>query len=651
MPSYPRPEYPRPQFTRPRWLCLNGEWEFEIDSGDSGLECGLLDRPLAQKITVPFCPESTLSGVGNTDFMNAVWYRRRVTIPADWAAVASAGNDALTHPRILLHFQAVDYDATVWVNGVEVGRHRGGFTPFTCDLTRSTAPADNTTFIPQLAPDARPGREIEIVVRARDPHRGVQPRGKQSEAYANRRCHYTRTTGIWQTVWLEPVPTTALQRPRLTPDLARGSIILEQNLSGPWHPGLQLRVRLSDADHGVISNVTAPVENSFGSRIEIPIPPARRRLWSPEDPHLYNIDIELLDTAVEGFLPPPPPPPFLRILDHAQTYAGLRSISIEGHAVLLNGRRVFQRLVLDQGFYPDGLLTAPDDAALVRDIELSLAAGFNGARLHQKVFEERFLYHADRLGYLVWGEFPDWGCNRNGPSGQNQQPDATYITQWLEAIERDYSHPSIIGWCPLNETWQAVTDRIQNLDDVTRGMFLATKLADRTRPVIDASGYSHRVLETDIYDSHDYEQNPQKFAANHVGLANGAPFLNREPGPQPGRPISTPYAGQPFFISEFGGIWWNPAASHSDTSWGYGKCPASEEEFYERFAELCRVLLENPRMFGYCYTQLTDVFQEQNGIYRFDRTPKFDLARLRSAQLHPAAIENDATTNECIHLH
>lgn len=633
--TVPRSEYPRPQFTRSRWMCLNGKWEFEIDAGDSGLDRGLLKREFAQKITVPFCPESALSGFGHTDFMNVVWYRRRVMIPAEWACVDPTGNGA---PRILLHFQAVDYDATVWVNGIEVGRHRGGFTPFTCDLTKSTAPADTRTFIPPSPPEARPGSEIEIVVRARDLHRGVQPRGKQSEAYANRRCHYTRTTGIWQTVWLEPVPDISLRRPRLTPDIGRGSIRIEQDLLGTWRKGLQIQACISDADHGIIHTVTVPIKTNFGTSVEIPIPSARRRLWSPQDPHLYDISLELLD--VTGGSP--------RVIDRAQTYAGLRSVSIEGKAVCLNETRVFQRLVLDQGFYPDGILTAPDDLALVRDIEISLAAGFNGARLHQKVFEERFLYHADRLGYLVWGEFPDWGCNRNGPSGENQQPDATFITQWLEVIERDYSHPSIIGWCPLNETWQAVTDRIQVLDDVTEGMFLATKLADRTRPVIDASGYSHRVIETDIYDSHDYEQDPQKFAANHSGLADGAPFINLEPGS--GRPISTPYAGQPFFVSEFGGIWWNPDAVHSDASWGYGKSPSSEEDFYERFGGLCRALLNHPHMFGYCYTQLTDVFQEQNGIYRFDRTPKFDLARLRTTQLIPAAIENKSPTNESIFL-
>ncbi|MFA6961550.1 MAG: sugar-binding domain-containing protein [Opitutaceae bacterium] len=599
--SIPRPEYPRPQFVRPDWLCLNGRWEFEIDAGDSGLERGLLTRPLAQSIVVPFCPESKLSGIANTDFLNAVWYRRRALIPSAWNG-----------RRVLLHFQAVDYDTTVWVNGIEVARHRGGFTPFSCDL----ADVDN----------AGPGDEIEIVVRARDPHRGVQPRGKQSEIYHNRRCHYTRTTGIWQTVWLEPVADCSLRRPRLTPDVGRGVIVLEQSLSRV-RSGLRVRARLTDGD-GAVSEATAPADCSFSTTLELPIAPARRRLWQPEDPHLYGVQIELLDKT--GC-----------VVDRAESYAGLRSVSIEGKAVLINGRRIFQRLVLDQGFYEDGLMTAPNDDALIKDIELAFAAGFNGTRLHQKIFEERFLYHCDRLGYLVWGEFADWGCNRHGPSGDNQHPDATFITQWIEAVERDYSHPAIIGWCPLNETWQALSDRIHPLDDVTRGMFLATKAADRTRPVIDASGYSHRLLETDIYDSHDYEQDPVLFARNQAGLAEERPFLNREP--VTGKPISTPYVGQPFFISEFGGIWWNPSVEPGNSSWGYGKCPGSEEEFHERFTGLCAVLLDNPDMFGYCYTQLTDVFQEQNGIYRFDREPKFDLARIREAQQRPAVFETDGS--------
>ncbi len=593
--STPRPEYPRPQFVRADWLCLNGEWEFEIDAGDTGLERGFLKRPLTGKITAPFCPESKLSGIGNTDFLNAVWYRKRVCIPADWD-----GNE------VLLHFQAVDYDATVWVNGTEVRRHRGGFTPFTCDLTS--------------AHGAEPGREIEIVLRARDPNRGPQPRGKQSERYENWGCSYTRTTGIWQTVWLEPVPACALGRPRITPDVPGSRFHLEQPLSRSKN-GLKIKARLSDG-RGLVSETIVAADQDFCPALDLNIPSDRKRLWCPEDPHLYDLDIELIDDGGN-------------VVDKVSSYAGLRSVAIRDKAILLNGKEVFQRLVLDQGYYPDGILTAPSDEALKRDIELGLEAGFNGARLHQKVFEERFLHYCDQLGYLVWGEFADWGCNVRGPSNDQQKPGSSYVAEWIEALERDYSHPSIIGWCPLNETMQILDDHICQLDDVTRAMFLATKAIDKTRPVLDASGYSHRVPETDVYDSHDYEQDPEKFAANHAGLAEGKPFIN----PNSNETWSLSYRGQPYFVSEFGGIWWNPNAKPGEDSWGYGQRPKNLEEFYERFLKLCAVLLDDPNMFGYCYTQLTDVFQEQNGIYSFDRSQKFDLARIRAAQSRPAAIE------------
>ena len=590
----PRSEYPRPQFVRADWLCLNGAWEFEIDSGDSGLERGLVSRPLNGQITVPFCPESTLSGVGNTDFLHAVWYRRVVMIPQAWAG-----------RQVLLHFQAVDYDATVWANGVEVARHRGGFTPFTANL----------------GPLAKPGEQVTLVVRARDPHRRLMPLGKQSPDYANAACLYTRTTGIWQTVWMEPVPQASLRRPKVTPDLGNGRFGISQALAGN-RTGMRLRATLRDPA-GVVSTATAPADSDFTPTMDLIVPADRWRLWSIEDPFLYDIDLELINAADE-------------IVDRATTYAGLRSVSIDGQAVRLNGKAVFQRLVLDQGYYPDGIMTAPTDEALKRDIELSMAAGFNGARLHQKVFEERFLYHADRLGYLVWGEFADWGCNVGGPDTDNQQQSATFVTQWLEALERDYSHPCIVGWCPLNETQQRLHDRITVLDDVMRAMFLAAKAMDPTRPVLDTSGYSHRVSETDIYDAHDYEQDPAKFAANHAALADGKPMLNLGIG---GSTVSCPYGQQPYFVSEFGGIWWNPDAKGDEPSWGYGDRPKSADEFHVRFEGLCAVLLNNPKMFGYCYTQLTDVYQEQNGIYRFDRSEKLDMGKIRAAQIRKAAIE------------
>jgi hypothetical protein len=336
------------------------------------------------------------------------------------------------------------------------------------------------------------------------------------------------------------------------------------------------------------------------------------------------------------------------VIDAATSYAGLRSVAIDGKATKINGQAIFQRLVLDQGYYPDGILTAPSDADLIRDIELSMAAGFNGARLHQKVFEERFLYHADRLGYIVWGEFGDWGCSQMGPlDGEHQRPGPDYITQWLEVLERDYSHPSIVGWCPLNETWQMLTDRMTALDDVTRGMYLATKAMDSTRPVLDTSGYSHRVPRADVYDSHDYTQDPDTFAEHHAGLAAGQPYVN---GPSQWRHSvqiptdarwSIPYNGQPYFVSEFGGIWWNPDVKEGEDSWGYGDRPKTIEEFYDRFERLCAILLDDVNMFGYCYTQLTDIYQEQNGIYKYDRSVKFDMQRIREAQQKRAAIERD----------
>ncbi len=603
--STPRPEYPRPQLVRDRWLNLNGAWEFELDRGDSGLERGLAQRPLTDTIVVPFAPESTASGIGEVDYLTAVWYAKTVQIPPDWA-----GSD------VLLHFGAVDHDATVWADGTEVARHRGGFTPITADL-RGLAVA---------------GQELRIVVRARDPKDGPQARGKQSVAFRNQACNYTRTTGIWQTVWLEPVPRTHLERPRITPQLGTDSFDVTVNLSNN-DPGATIRLSLADAD-GEVASARLRADLDLAPSTSLLVPADRRRLWSTTDPHLYDLTITL--AGADG-----------TELDQVRCYAGLRSVGIDGDAVLINGEPVFQRLVLDQGYWPDTLMTAPSDEAIVADIELSLRAGFNGARLHQKVFEERYLYHADRLGYLVWGEFADWGAGGHGPVEDHQQPTAGFVTQWLEALQRDHNHPSIVGWCGLNETWQRLGDRITQLDDVTRAMFLAAKLADPSRPVLDASGYSHRVPEVDVWDSHNYEQDPAAFAEQVGGLAQGRPYVNIHDGAE----ISQPYRGQPYFVSEFGGIWWNAAAAaaqaagpddadeNRETSWGYGQRVADLEAFYTRFEGLIDVLLDDPGMFGYCYTQLTDTFQEQNGIYDFDRVAKFDLERLHAIQSRLAAFE------------
>ena len=361
MSEIPRNEYPRPQFVREDWLCLNGEWQFEIDQGDSGIHRGLRERDLNDKITVPFCPESKLSGIENHDYYNAVWYRRTVTIPSEWAG-----------KRVLLHFQAVDYDSTVWVNGTEVGRHRGGFSPFSCDLDGAAAPGD----------------VITIVLRARDDGHKPQPRGKQARDFGPQGAIYVRTTGIWQSVWMEPVPDLALRRPRITPDLANQMIRLEQPISGNA-TGLRLRASLSDADCVVVS-AECSAAYDLSPRLDLPIPENRLKLWSVGDPHLYDLDIALVDA--DG-----------AVVDSAASYAGIRSISIEGKAIKINNKTIFQRLVLDQGYYPDGIMTAPSDEALIEDIELSMAAGFNGARLHQKVFERALFISCRPLGLYRLG--------------------------------------------------------------------------------------------------------------------------------------------------------------------------------------------------------------------------------------------------------
>lgn len=614
----PRPEHPRPQLQRPTWLSLNGTWQFEIDQGDSGRERGLLERELAQTITVPFAPETEASGIGNRDHLNAVWYRRSVTIPADWESM-----------RPILRFEAVDQDATVWANGVEVARHRGGFTPFAADLS--------------TVPGVGPGSEVEIVLRARDPHDVPQARGKQSTWFHATHASYHRTTGIWQSVWLEGVPADEIRSLRITPSLAGHALSITAPLARSAR-GTRLEVTASVPGGQEVARAEVRADLDLAPHLQLVIPEDQVRIWGPGAPELYALNARLLDA--DG-----------AVLDEVSSYAGLRATTLRDHEYRLNGEKVFQRLVLDQGYWEKTFMTSPTDAAMTTDIRLALEAGFNGARLHQKVFEQRMLFWADLHGYLVWGEFGDWGISGFGPMGENQQPTASFIGQWIEAVERDLSHPSIIGWCPLNETHQVRHDRLTQLDDVTQAMYDATKLADPSRPVLDASGYSHRVRGADVYDSHSYEQDVERFRVQQAPLADGEPWANhRELGeddmPFADGAFSLPFAGQPYFVSEYGGIWWNEqeardaerserAGNNAAASWGYGERVRSEEGLYTRFEGLTRVLLEDPLMFGYCYTQLTDVFQEKNGVVDFARERKLDLARLRAVQERRAAYEQD----------
>lgn len=571
----PRPEYPRPQFVRSEWMNLNGEWQFEIDHGCSGRNRGMLEKEtLDSKIIVPFCPESELSGVNYKDFMACVWYKRTIELPKE-----AEGK------HVYLNFGAVDYRTEVWVNGQSVGKHEGGYASFSLEITKAVKPGENT-----------------ILICAEDNTRdGMQPTGKQSTRFDSHGCLYTRTTGIWQTVWMEWMNEDHFRQVYLTPDAANSTLHIRAKLHGGKNCTLKVATAYKDDFTG---NAEAKCNNGW---VETTVQLTKTYLWNVGDGKLYDLQLQLVNENGE-------------VVDSLSSYFGLRSVGFDGMKFVINGKPVFQRLVLDQGFYPDGIYTAPTEEALKHDIELSLAMGFNGARLHEKVFEPRFLYWADRMGYLCWGEMGNWGLDHTQIGALN-----AFTKEWLEIVARDFSSPAIIGWCPFNETWDKAGTR-QN-DDVLRMVYRMTKSLDSTRPCIDTSGNYH--VESDIHDVHDYEQNPEEFGRRYG--KGTEPIYERFPDRQ--KRID----GQPVFVSEYGGIRWS-----DDTSgWGYGEGPKTEEEFIARYKGLTDVLLDNPDHFAFCYTQLTDVEQEQNGLYTYHREPKFDPAIIHAINSRKAAMEEE----------
>ncbi len=364
-------------------------------------------------------------------------------------------------------------------------------------------------------------------------------------------------------------------------------------------------------------------EYAAGNGVPLSVALPEPRLWSPLGPHLYDLVFELRRAG--------------ECLDRVESYAGLRDFRVEGDRFLLNGEPVFLRLILDQGFYPDGIWTAPSDEALRADIESAQALGFNGARLHQKVFEERFHYWADRLGYLTWGEFADWGLEGMNffppreDRAHQERALANHLAEWTEVVERDRNHPSIILWTPFNEVNRR-KGRERLYDRTLRKVYALTKALDPTRPVHDASGWTH--VETDVFSVHDYEQDPERFRDRHADGACDDSEAREQFGGLPG----AAHAGEPYVVDEYGGTWWEEGAGGKE-GWGYGARPASAEEALVRIEALTAVLLENPRMAGFCYTQLTDIEQERNGLYTYERKLKFDAARLKAAFGAPASSD------------
>ena len=558
----PRPEYPRPQFERSEWINLNGQWTYEFDFSNSGKSRRLTRaKQFSNTITVPFCPESKLSGVNYTDFINQMWYQRSISIPSGWEG-----------KKIILHFGAVDYYTEVFIDGHHVGNHYGGNSSFSMDVT----------------PAVKAGQKHNLVVYVTDDARsGLQTIGKQSTRISPYGCFYSRVTGIWQTVWMEAVSHYGLKSAVTTPDIDEEQLIITPEFYRASNDRM-LQITLYDNQRKVIQK-TVKCNNG----VPIILPVKNMKLWSPEDPHLYDIVYSIKNSTGE-------------IIDEVKSYVGMRKVHTSDGVIYLNNEPYFQRLVLNQGYYPDGLWTAPTDEALKNDILLSKAAGFNGARLHQKVFEERFHYWADKLGFITWGESPNWGM-----SIKSEIASRNFISEWTEVITRDRNHPSIITWVPFN---QPLEDALALLTGTMMRLcidtYQQTKAIDPSRPVNGIAGDVH--FMSDIWSIRNYESNATRFA-QQLKPNNRMAFYNN----------------QPFFIGEFVGILWTESTNR-DNSWGYGGMLTNEEGFYERLDNLMDAIASSPDVTGFCYTQLTDIDLEKNGIYYYDRRPKLDMQRIKT---------------------
>lgn len=579
--------YPRPQLQRAQWTTLNGLWRFRYDDARTLTTPQDVTR-WPMQIRVPFPPESKASGIGDRGFHSTCWYERDFELLPD-------------NGRAILRFGAVDYAAKVWVNGCLAATHEGGHTPFSADITGMLNASGLQT----------------VTVRVDDdPHDLTKPRGKQDWQLEPHAIWYPRTTGIWQTVWLERVARTYVEKIRWTPKVEGYALGFEARIGGDPSEHLSIEITLRHGGRLLARDRYQVIDGEVDRFIALSDPGIddfrNELLWSPERPTLLDASIRLLrgDEVIDAF----------------ESYTALRSVNILRERFMLNGRPYLLRMVLDQGYWPDTLLAAPSDGALKRDVELAKAMGFNGVRKHQKIEDPRYLYWADRLGLLVWEEMPS--CYRFTRSAIKRM-----VREWGEAIDRDYSHPCIIVWVPFNESWGVPELTSQGMQrHAVEALYHLTKTLDWNRPVIGNDGWESSA--TDIIGIHDYDANLEHIHQRYGAEIEPAELFDRR---RPGGRVLTldgfPHRGQPIMLTEFGGIAFQtkakaePGVKHI---WGYSQA-STEEEFARLYEQLLDTVIHTALFSGFCYTQFADTFQEANGLLNADRTPKIPLERIAAA--------------------
>lgn len=591
MSCIPRPEHPRPDFVRRDFINLNGRWQFDFDDENRGLaekwyQC---EKQLTREIVVPFCYQSAASGIGGDEIHPIIWYRRKFEYPQNMAG-----------SRMLLKFGAVDYRCRVYVNGQQVGEHVGGYVPFELDIT-----------------DALIDGENDLCLRVEDEPDCTQPRGKQLWYRGLMGCWYTPTSGIWQTVWVESAGDIRIKTLHVRPDIDQSRATVEITLNRVPDRALSVKLGLS-FDGAPVRTIACDVTERI-TRIALDMREGKvtigLRLWDIGQPNLYDLKACLLDA--EG------------TLDEVATYFGMRKVEVVNGEVLLNNSPIYQRLILDQGYWPETLITPPSDEAIRADLQLTLDFGYNGARKHQKLEDPRYYYWADKMGVLVWGELPS-------PYEFCAEEVNNLSQTMLDFIERDFNHPSIITWVPLNESWgvqQIYADFRQQA--ASQALYYLTKAADGTRPVSGNDGWEQTI--TDICALHDYADTGAKidlhFADRAVVERTTCDFkMCYAEG-------FAPQSHEAFMVTEYGGIAMTSVGEQGDMggmeTWGYHGKVTNAEEFVARFRDVTDAVRRIPYCRGYCYTQLTDVMQEINGLTTPDRTPKLDPEIIRQINVNP----------------